>query len=119
MKRGGSSPLKSDLLNHDAIGRFVPEVQHLLLRDLGLPGEVVSLVLNNHFPDSIRFRSRFLMFEVPSRIRISFGGTVKKFFTCLLEIGLLSSRYFRVNPWKAIVRNLTQRGKERKAEFGI
>jgi putative restriction endonuclease len=53
MKKGGSSRTKSDLLNHDAIGRFVPEVQHLLLRDLGLPGEVVSLVLNNHFPDSI------------------------------------------------------------------
>jgi putative restriction endonuclease len=53
MKKGGSSPSKSDLLNRDAIGRFVSEVQHLLLHDPGLPGEVVSLVLNNHFPDSI------------------------------------------------------------------
>jgi putative restriction endonuclease len=53
MKRGGSSPSKSDLLNRNAVGRFVPEVQYLLLHDPSLPGEVVSLVLNNHFPDSI------------------------------------------------------------------
>jgi len=54
------------------------------------------------------------MFEVPGRIRISFGGTAKKFFTCLLEIGLLSSKYFRVNPWKAITWNLTQSRKGAK-----
>jgi len=40
-------------MSRDAVGRFVPEVQYLLLNDSALPGEVVSLVLNNHFPDSI------------------------------------------------------------------
>jgi putative restriction endonuclease len=53
IKKGGSSPSKSDLTSRDAVGRFVPEVQHLLLNDSALPGDVVSLVLNNHFPDSI------------------------------------------------------------------
>jgi putative restriction endonuclease len=53
MKKGGSSPSKSDLLSREAVGRFVPAVQHLVLREPDLPGEVVSLVLNNHFPDSI------------------------------------------------------------------
>jgi hypothetical protein len=53
MKKGGSSPSKSDLLDRNAVGRFVPEVQYLFLHDLDLPGEVVSLVLKNHFPDSI------------------------------------------------------------------
>lgn len=53
MKKGGSSPSKADLLERHAVGRFVPEVQYMLLHDPGLPEEVVSLVLNNHFPDSI------------------------------------------------------------------
>jgi putative restriction endonuclease len=53
MKKGRSSPSKSDLLSREAVGRFVPAVQHLLLREPDLTGEVVSLVLNNHFPDSI------------------------------------------------------------------
>jgi putative restriction endonuclease len=53
MKRGGSSPSKSDLMNREAVGRFAPAVQHMLLHDSALPGEVVSVVLNNHFPDSI------------------------------------------------------------------
>jgi len=53
MKKGGLSPSKSDLLSREAVGRFVPAVQHLVLREPDLPGEVVSLVLNNHFPDSI------------------------------------------------------------------
>jgi putative restriction endonuclease len=53
MKRGGSSPSKTDLMNREAVGRFVPAVQHMLLHDSALPGEMVSVVLNNHFPDSI------------------------------------------------------------------
>jgi putative restriction endonuclease len=53
MKRGGSSPSKTDLMNREAVGRFVPAIQHMLLHDSALPGEVVSVVLNNHFPDSI------------------------------------------------------------------
>jgi hypothetical protein len=39
MKKGGSLPSKSDLLDRNAVGRFVPEVQYLFLHDLDLPGE--------------------------------------------------------------------------------
>jgi putative restriction endonuclease len=53
MRKGASSPSKVDLIGRDAIGRFVPAVQELLLNDPALAEEVVSLVLNNHFPDSI------------------------------------------------------------------
>ncbi len=53
MKKGASAPSRFDLTGREAVGRFVPEVQRLFLDDAGLPGEVVSLVLNNHFPDSI------------------------------------------------------------------
>jgi putative restriction endonuclease len=53
MKKGGSSPSKSELMDRHAAGAFVPEVQYLLLHDPDLPREVVSMVLNNHFPDSI------------------------------------------------------------------
>jgi putative restriction endonuclease len=53
MKTGGSSPSKSDLMGRDAIGRFVPKLQRLLRSDVTLAEEVVSLVLNDHFPDSI------------------------------------------------------------------
>jgi putative restriction endonuclease len=53
MRKGASSPSKADLIGREAIGRFVPAVQELLLNDPGLAEEMVSLVLNNHFPDSI------------------------------------------------------------------
>ena len=53
MKQGGSSPSKSDLTKRQAIGRFVPEVQSLIRSDAALAEEVVSVVLNDHFPDSI------------------------------------------------------------------
>ena len=53
MRKGASSPSKADLIGRDAIGRFVPAVQELLLNDPALTEEVVSVVLNNHFPDSI------------------------------------------------------------------
>jgi putative restriction endonuclease len=53
MRKGASSPSKADLIGRDAIGRFVPAVQELLLNDPALAEEVASVVLNNHFPDSI------------------------------------------------------------------
>jgi putative restriction endonuclease len=53
MKAGGSSPSKADLVKRDTIGRFIPEVQRLLRHDVTLAEEVVSVVLNDHFPDSI------------------------------------------------------------------
>jgi hypothetical protein len=53
MKKGGSSPSKADLMNRDAICRFVAEVQRHLRRDVSLAEAVVSVVLNDHFPDSI------------------------------------------------------------------
>jgi putative restriction endonuclease len=53
MKKGGSSPSKADLMKREAIGRFVPEVQRLLRSDVTLAEEVVSVVLNDHFPASI------------------------------------------------------------------
>jgi putative restriction endonuclease len=53
MRKGASSPSKADLIGRGAIGRFVPAVQEVLLDDPALAEEVVSLVLNNHFPDSI------------------------------------------------------------------
>ena len=53
MRKGASSPSKADLIGRDAIGRFVPTVQEILLNDSALAEETVSLVLNNHFPDSV------------------------------------------------------------------
>jgi putative restriction endonuclease len=53
MRKGASSPSKAELIGREAIGRFVPAVQELLLNDPVLADEVVSVVLNNHFPDSI------------------------------------------------------------------
>jgi putative restriction endonuclease len=52
-KKGGSSPTKSELELHDAVGSFVPEVQRLLLGEANLLTEVASILLNGHFPDSI------------------------------------------------------------------
>ena len=40
MKKGGSSPSKADLMKREAIGRFLPEVQHLLRSDVTLAGQV-------------------------------------------------------------------------------
>jgi hypothetical protein len=40
-------------MKRQAIGRFVPEVQSLIRSDVALAEEVVSVVLNDHFPDSI------------------------------------------------------------------
>jgi putative restriction endonuclease len=53
VRKGASSPSKADLVDRGAIGRFVPTVQELLLNDSALAEETVSLVLNNHFPDSV------------------------------------------------------------------
>jgi putative restriction endonuclease len=53
MRKGASSPSKADLVDRGAIGRFVPGVQEFLLDDPALAEEVVSVVLNNHFPDSV------------------------------------------------------------------
>ena len=53
LKTGGSSPTKSELLRRDAIGSFIPDVQELFLSDSTLPSEVTSLILTNHFPESI------------------------------------------------------------------
>ena len=53
MRKGASSPSKADLIGRGAIGRFVPAVQELLLNNPVIAEEVVSVVLNNHFPDSI------------------------------------------------------------------
>jgi putative restriction endonuclease len=53
LKTGGSSPKKSELLRRNAIGSFLPEIRELFLRDPTLPSEVISLVLSNHFPESI------------------------------------------------------------------
>jgi hypothetical protein len=54
MKTGGSSPTKAELERRNAFGRLVPEVQKLLVNDPTLVGDIVSLILVNHFPDSIR-----------------------------------------------------------------
>jgi putative restriction endonuclease len=47
------SEAKAELERRNAVGRFVPEVQELLVDDLALAGDIVSLNLTNHFPDSI------------------------------------------------------------------
>src|SRR5271165_427083 len=46
-----SSEINYKLL--EAVGRLVPEVQRLLRSDVTLAEEVVSAVLNDHFPESI------------------------------------------------------------------
>ena len=53
LKTGGSSPTKSELMRRNAVGSFPPEVRELFLSDPTLPSEVISLLLSNHFPQSI------------------------------------------------------------------
>jgi putative restriction endonuclease len=53
LKTGGSSPTKSELMRRNAVGSFLSEVQELFLRDPTLSSEVISLLLSNHFPQSI------------------------------------------------------------------
>src|SRR5215469_6665529 len=53
LKTGGSSPTKSELMRRIAVGSFLPEVRELFLSDPSLSSEVISLVLSNHFPESI------------------------------------------------------------------
>jgi putative restriction endonuclease len=53
VKTGGSSPTKAELERRNALGGLVPAVQELLVNDPTLAGDIVSLLLTNHFPDSI------------------------------------------------------------------
>ena len=53
LKTGGSSPTKSELMRRKAVGSFLPEVRELFLSDPSLSSEVISLLLSNHFPESI------------------------------------------------------------------
>ena len=53
LKTGGCSPTKSELMRRNAVGSFLPEVRELFLSDPTLPSEVISLLLSNHFPESI------------------------------------------------------------------
>jgi putative restriction endonuclease len=53
LKTAGSSPTKSELLRRNTIGSFLPEVQEMFVNHPTLASEVISLLLNNHFPESI------------------------------------------------------------------
>ena len=53
IRPGGSHPAKSELLRHDAEGRFTDAVLDALRQDSGLCTEIATRLLDSHFPESV------------------------------------------------------------------
>ena len=64
-----------------ALGSFLPEVEELFLSDPTLPSEAISLILTNHFPETIHedILAAFISTNCRPRSQKGIQGSEKKF----------------------------------------